>query len=96
MTYALRGARARAAHTLAAAIARAIALIALAALGLSGHPVHEPVHAPRLHAFAACYVARMLVLRQIASHGPAKSAHLVVPFRLAGQILMTSRSGMAS
>jgi hypothetical protein len=45
MTYALRGARARAAHALAAAMARAIALIALAALELFGHPVHEPVHA---------------------------------------------------
>ena len=45
MTYALRGARAAAAHALAAPIARAIARMALAALGLSGDPVHEPVHA---------------------------------------------------
>jgi hypothetical protein len=48
MTYALREARARAAHALAAPIPRVIALIALAALGLSGDSVHEPVHAPRL------------------------------------------------
>jgi len=39
MTYALRGARAVAAHALAAAIARAIARMPLAALGLSGDPV---------------------------------------------------------
>ncbi len=45
MTYALRGARAAAAHALAAPIARAIAQMALAALGLSGDPVHELVHA---------------------------------------------------
>jgi hypothetical protein len=45
MTYALRGARAPAADALAAPIARAIARMALAALGLSGDPVHEPVHA---------------------------------------------------
>jgi hypothetical protein len=45
MTYALRGARDLAAHALAAPIAPIIALTALAALGLSGYPVHEPVHA---------------------------------------------------
>ena len=45
MTYALREARARAAHALAALIARKIALTAPAALELSGDPVHEPVHA---------------------------------------------------
>jgi hypothetical protein len=44
MTYALREARAPAAHALAALIARLIARMALAALGLSGDPVHEPVH----------------------------------------------------
>ena len=44
MTYALRGERSRAAHALAAPIARAVASIALATLGLSGDPVHEPVH----------------------------------------------------
>src|SRR5215469_187875 len=43
MTYALREARSRAARTLAAPIARIIALTALAALGLSEDPVHEPV-----------------------------------------------------
>ena len=41
MTYALRGERSRAAHALAAPIARAVASIALATLGLSGD---EPVH----------------------------------------------------
>src|SRR5690348_7944245 len=45
MTYALRGACALPAHALAAPTAPAIALTALAALGLSGYPVHEPVHA---------------------------------------------------
>ena len=44
MTYALRGTRAPAAHALAAPITPIIALMALAALGLSGDPVHEPVH----------------------------------------------------
>jgi hypothetical protein len=41
MTYALRGARDLPAYALAAPIARTIAL---AMLGLSGDPVHEPVH----------------------------------------------------
>jgi hypothetical protein len=45
MTYALRGARSLAADALAAPIARVMARVALAALGLSGDPVHEPVHA---------------------------------------------------
>jgi hypothetical protein len=45
MTYALRGACSRAADPLAAQIAPIIALTALSALGLSGDPVHEPVHA---------------------------------------------------
>jgi len=45
MTYALRGARSDASHALAAPTARAIVPGALAALGLSGDPVHEPVHA---------------------------------------------------
>ena len=40
MTYALRGARDLAAYALAAAIAPIIALTTLAALGLSGYPVH--------------------------------------------------------
>jgi hypothetical protein len=44
MTYALREARAPAADVLAALLARITARIALAALGLSGDPVHEPVH----------------------------------------------------
>ena len=44
MTYALRGACALPAYALAAPIAPAIALMALAALGLSGNPVHKPVH----------------------------------------------------
>jgi hypothetical protein len=41
MTYALRGKRSRAAHALAAPIARAVASIALATLGLSDEPVHD-------------------------------------------------------
>jgi hypothetical protein len=48
MTYALRGACALPAYALAAPIAPVIALTALAALGLSGDPVHEPVHAQGL------------------------------------------------
>ena len=44
---ALRGPRSRAAHALAAPIARGMARIALSALGLSGDPVHEPVHVRR-------------------------------------------------
>jgi hypothetical protein len=44
MTYALRGARSLSTHALAAPIARVIARMALTALGLSGDPVHEPVH----------------------------------------------------
>ena len=46
---ALRGARAAATHALAAAIARAIALMALAALGLSGASFHETFHAGGRH-----------------------------------------------
>ena len=48
MTYALRGACALPGHALAAPTAPAIALTALAALGLSDDPVHEPVHATGL------------------------------------------------
>jgi hypothetical protein len=44
MTYALRVAREAAADALPAPIAHAIARMALAAPGLSGDPVHEPVH----------------------------------------------------
>jgi hypothetical protein len=47
MIDALRGACGLATHALAAPIARAIAPAALAALGLSVNPVHEPVHALR-------------------------------------------------
>ena len=47
MTYALREACSRAAHTLAAPTAPVIALMTPAALGLSGDPVHKPVHGPR-------------------------------------------------
>jgi hypothetical protein len=58
MTYALREARARAAHALAAPIAPVIALMTPAALGLSGDPVHEPVHGPRPKArpHAVCHM----------------------------------------
>ena len=59
MTYALREARALPAHALAAPIAREMALIALAALGLSGDPVHDSVHARRLRPHAVCEVARL-------------------------------------
>ena len=45
MTYALREARSLAPHALAALITREIALTALAALGLSKDPFHEPFHA---------------------------------------------------
>jgi len=45
MTYALRVTWSLAVHALAALIAREIALMALAALGLSGDPFHEPFHA---------------------------------------------------
>ena len=45
MTYALREARDLAVSTLPALIARIIAFIALAALGLSGEPFHDPFHA---------------------------------------------------
>jgi hypothetical protein len=47
MTYALRGARSRAVHALAAPIAPKIAQMELTALGLSGHPFHDPFHARR-------------------------------------------------
>ena len=57
MTYALREARARAAYALAAPIPQAIAQMALAALGLSGNPVHEPVHARDPASPASCYCA---------------------------------------
>ena len=43
----LRGARSRAVHALAAPIVREIAQMALTALGLSGHPFHDPFHARR-------------------------------------------------
>jgi hypothetical protein len=59
MTYALRGTRRLAIHALAAPMAPVIALMALAALGLSGDPVHEPVHASRFRASAICDVARL-------------------------------------
>jgi hypothetical protein len=47
MTYALRVTWSLAVDALAALIARIIALMALAALGLSGDPFHEPFHAWR-------------------------------------------------
>ncbi len=59
MTYALREARAQAAHALAAPIPRVVALIASAALGLSGEPVHEPVHAQRHRPRVVRDVARL-------------------------------------
>jgi hypothetical protein len=47
MTYALRETRSLALDALAAPIARIIALMALAALGLSGDPFHEAFRARR-------------------------------------------------
>jgi hypothetical protein len=44
MTYALRGTRDLAAHALTAPMAPVVALMTLAALRLSGNPVHKPVH----------------------------------------------------
>jgi hypothetical protein len=51
MTYALRGARSRAAFTLAAPIPRIIALTALAALGLYGGPVTANPERDRSHRY---------------------------------------------
>jgi hypothetical protein len=50
MTYALRGARALTAHALAAPMA----LTALAALGLSTDPFHDPFHARGLCVAPSC------------------------------------------
>jgi hypothetical protein len=57
MTYALRETRSLPAHALAAPMAQEIALVALAALGLSGDPVHEPVHARSPASPPSCYCA---------------------------------------
>ena len=57
MTYALREACSPASDALAAPIARAIARMALATLGLSGDPVHESVHARDTLHPASCYCA---------------------------------------
>ena len=57
MTYALREARSLARHALAALIAPNIALTAHAALGLSGDPVHETVHARGPASPGSCYCA---------------------------------------
>ena len=57
MTYALRGARSRAAYALAALMAPSIALTALAARRLSGDPVHEPVRARRPYVQSSRYCA---------------------------------------
>jgi|SRR6516165_7592390 len=45
MTYALRDTRSLPAHALAALMSRKVALTALAVLGLSGDPFHDPFHA---------------------------------------------------
>jgi hypothetical protein len=55
MTYALRETRDLAAHALTAPIAPVTALMALAALGLSGNPVHDPVHAEATRALSSGY-----------------------------------------
>jgi hypothetical protein len=54
MTYALRVIWCLAVHALAALIARVIALMALAALGLSGDPFHDPFHARSLRVTPSC------------------------------------------
>ena len=54
MTYALREARSLALHALAAPITQEIALAALAALGLSKNPFHEPFHARGLYITPPC------------------------------------------
>jgi hypothetical protein len=71
---ALREARSRAAHALAAPIAPVIALMTPVALGLSGDPVHEPVHGPKLYSPAILLlfvnVADDIDLRPAADPGP--------------------------
>ena len=64
MPYALREARCLPAQALAAPIARVIALTALTPLGLSGDPVHEPVHAPRPHVLSFCPWMAMWCVRR--------------------------------
>jgi hypothetical protein len=54
MTYALRETWSLAVVALAAPIARVIALMALAALGLSGDPFHDPFHARGLRVTPSC------------------------------------------
>ena len=54
MTYALREACSRALHALAAPVPRKIALTALAALGLSTDPFHDPFHAHGLCVMSSC------------------------------------------
>ena len=77
MTYALREACSRAAHALAAPIAPVIALMTPAALGLSGDPVHEPVHALKLapcglHDVTAAELGRIWIkAARYARRGPA-------------------------
>jgi hypothetical protein len=57
MTYALRGACFLAAHTLAARMARIIALMALAPLGLPDVPFHDSFHARSPYLPSFCYCA---------------------------------------
>jgi hypothetical protein len=72
MTYALREARDLAAYARAAPIAPAIALMALAALGLSDDPVHEPVHArPLRHIILLLCVTSLRTLYPRTRAGPA-------------------------
>jgi hypothetical protein len=65
MTYALREARSLPARALAAPIAPVIALMTPAALGLSGDPVHEPVHVRDPASPASCYCAQTLLMTWI-------------------------------
>ena len=80
MSYALRGARAPAAHALAAPIARKIALTALAALGLSKDPFHEPFHARGRYVTLPC----SLCVRSLAT---LHHAQMSVPGRRRGRRL---------
>src|SRR5271155_1473975 len=56
LTCRLQEVRPSARHALAAQITRIIALTALTTLGLSGTPVHEPVHGRGAHVPSPCYL----------------------------------------
>ena len=78
MTYALREACSQPAHALAAPIASAMALMAPAALGLSGDSVHEPVHGLKLDPSVA---AEFRLLRYASDRLAAELSRGVFGFR---------------